>query len=697
VVPITPLTNVFRRRMPDSARLTTMATTKKRSPKPAPSKKGQVAERGAGAAPSANGARPSAGGGVSDVSPARRRGDSIGPLTKDAANQPRMPKKGGRLRNEIVIPLGIGALALSGSLGIVAAATMKIGAPTVVVCTIAAFILIGGLMAYVAWIIDGIASKPLARVRTALQEMEEGNYDARLVPDGAAELCDLAYGFNQMATIVGHQRERLKLMAATDSLTGLANHRHFHEQLRADLQTARDTGESLAVAAIDIDAFKKINDERGHARGDEALRLAAEALEKAVRGDDLVARLGGDDFILLLHGADSAYARDVTERARCAVIRALPDDIDMSASAGFVCFPDSCDEDSNLAELAAAALDVAKRNGGDQTRKYDREQVSAIPTVKQQRAEIDALLAQEEPITPVFQPLVDLGTGRTLGYEALSRFNSEINRSPDAWFNQAQQCGRGLQLEMEAIRAALAAPGRPPGSYLSLNFSPSAIASSKIMSVLPQDLSGVMIEITEHELAAEDGALEEGLERLRARGARIAVDDAGSGYAGLKQLMRVQPDVIKLDRALIEGIHNDGAKTALVEFFVMFARRVGAGICTEGIETVDELRTLINLGVNYGQGFLLGRPAEPWAQVSPEITRALATGALRTHMTRSGSVASVPSVTRSAAPAVAATAGPRRSVPEQQGASVRWRAPSPSSPRPPRPPSGPINRRLNRY
>ena len=145
-----------------------------------------------------------------------------------------------------------------------------------------------------------------------------------------------------------------------------------------------------------------------------------------------------------------------------------------------------------------------------------------------------------------------------------------------------------------------------------------------------------MIEITEHELAAEDGALEEGLARLAPRGARIAVDDAGSGYAGLKQLMRVQPDVIKLDRALIEGIHNDWAKTALVEFFVMFARRVGAGICTEGIETIDELRTLVNLGVNFGQGYLLGRPAEPWAQVSPEITRALATGALRTHMARSG-------------------------------------------------------------
>ena len=627
--------------------------------------------------------------------PARRRDDTIGPQTRGAANQPSEPKVGGRLRNEILVPLGIGAVALAGCLGIVGAASREVGGPTLLLSLAAAAILIVGLMVYIAWIVDGIASRPLARVRTALQEMEEGNYDARLVPDGASELAELANGFNQMATIVGHQRERLKVMAATDSLTGLANHRHFHEELRSELQKARELGQPLAVAAIDIDGFKKVNDERGHARGDESLRLSAEALEKAVRDQDLVARLGGDDFMILLHGADSAHARDVTERARAAVMRALPEEVDLTASAGFVCFPDNAGDDANLAELAAAALDVAKRGGGDQTRKYDSDQVSLIPTVKQQRAEIDQLLAKDEPITPVFQPLVDLASGRTLGYEALSRFNTEIKRAPDAWFNQAQACGRGLQLEMAAIRAAVSASDRPPGTYLSLNLSPSAIASSKILQVLPSDLSAIVIEITEHELAAEDGALEEGLQRLRKRGARIAVDDAGSGYAGLKQLMRVQPDVIKLDRALIEGINNDGAKTALVEFFVMFARRVGAGICTEGIETVDELRTLINLGVNYGQGYLLGRPAQPWQAVSGEITRALATGALRTHVTRSGSGGGSGIVP--AAASVARTGGPTRATaPEQMGASVRWRAPAPSR-TPSRPPSGPINRRLNRF
>jgi diguanylate cyclase (GGDEF)-like protein len=478
-----------------------------------------------------------------------------------------------------------------------------------------------------------------------------------------------------MATIVGHQRERLKVAAATDGLTGLANHRHFQERLKAEVQESRETRAPMAVTTLDIDGFKKLNDDRGHARGDEALKLAGDALVRAVRGDDLVARLGGDDFVLILRGADAGYAREVSERARSAMARSLPEELGLTVSAGFVCFPDSTSEDGeNLPELANSALDMAKRAGGNQTRKYDPEAVSATPSIQQQRAEIDALLAMDQPITPVFQPLVELATGRLIGFEALSRFDVEPRRSPDTWFNQAARCGRGLALEMAAIKAALGARGRPAGTYLSLNFSPSALASPKIMGILPKNMSDIVVEVTEHELASEDGGLEEGIAKMRARGARIAVDDAGAGYAGLNQVMRVQPDVIKLDRSLIEGVHCDSAKSALVEFFVMFARRVGASVCTEGIETLEELRTLINLGVHYGQGYLLGRPSDPWCPVSPEITRALATGALRTH----------------AAPA-------RASMP---GGPMRGGV-SPAVPSAPRRPSstvaGPVNRRLNRY
>src|SRR4051794_20389093 len=610
----------------------------------------------------------------------RRKSDGRRPATKAAMRVskpgPAVPKgkPGGRLRAEVVLPVGVGAVAMCAALGLVAVGSEKIGAPLPLTLSVAGVVLTACLVAYVAWVIESVVARPLARVRDAMQEMEGGNYDTRLASDGALELCEVQQGFNRMATIVGHQRERLKVAAATDGLTGLGNHRHFHEQLRTDSQAARDNNLPLCVVALDIDGFKKLNDDRGHARGDESLKHAGEAIERAVRTDDLVARLGGDGFVMILRGADSGYAREVSERARDAMARALPEELELTVSAGFVCTSDISDEGANLSELANSALDIAKRAGGNQTRKYDPDQVSAIPSIKQQRAEIDSLLALDEPIRPVYQPLVELSTGRLIGFEALSRFNSEQQRTPDAWFNQAARCGRGLALEMATIKAALAsAHNRPAGTYLSLNFSPSALGSPKLMSVLPRNMSDIVVEVTEHELASEDGALEEGLAKMRARGARIAVDDAGAGYAGLNQVMRVQPDVIKLDRSLIEGVHSDSAKSALVEFFVMFARRVGASVCTEGIETLDELRTLINLGVTYGQGYLLGRPGEPWVQVSPELTRALATGALRSHVPPSSRPSSG---SHPAAPAPA----PRT---HRAGSVSRY--------------GGPVNRRLSRY
>jgi hypothetical protein len=141
--------------------------------------------------------------------------------------------------------------------------------------------------------------------------------------------------------------------------------------------------------------------------------------------------------------------------------------------------------------------------------------------------------------------------------------------------------------------------------------------------VLPEDLSGLVIEVTEHELAGDDAALAADLDEIRRRGARIAVDDAGAGYAGLQQLMRVAPDLIKLDRSLVQNIHEDPAKQALVDSFVRFGRRTGAQVVAEGIETEEELRVLADLDVTYGQGYFLAKPGPPWVAVSPWIAEKL--------------------------------------------------------------------------
>jgi EAL domain-containing protein (putative c-di-GMP-specific phosphodiesterase class I) len=243
------------------------------------------------------------------------------------------------------------------------------------------------------------------------------------------------------------------------------------------------------------------------------------------------------------------------------------------------------------------------------------------------RRDIEDVLASGDALAPVFQPIVELATGRVSGYEALSRFRSATSRTVPVWFAQARRIGLGNQLQAKAISAALAVPHRPPGRYLSINASPSALVSPDVLAELPSRLDDLVIEITEQE-PVEGGPLQEVLTELRARGARLAVDDTGAGYAGLQRMLAIKPDLIKLDKALVTGLQHDPAKIALVEALVRFARRTNATICAEGIESAEELLTLADLDVLLGQGHLLGMPSENWTEV-PDEAAALCRTAMR--------------------------------------------------------------------
>lgn len=226
---------------------------------------------------------------------------------------------------------------------------------------------------------------------------------------------------------------------------------------------------------------------------------------------------------------------------------------------------------------------------------------------------IARLLADCGGMTSAYQPIVDLTTGRVVAYEALARFGD--GRSPGAVFDAARRMGYGVEIEAAAIDSALRAGAPPFGARLSVNLSPSAVVAESAVGRLPEDLSRFIVEITENELVAQNELVAGRLADLRARGALIAVDDAGAGYASLRQVMQLRPDIIKLDRSLIMGVHEDPAKRALIRAFVTFGRDLGARVCGEGIEHVDELRALADLDVATGQGYVLGRPDRPWPAV----------------------------------------------------------------------------------
>ncbi len=404
---------------------------------------------------------------------------------------------------------------------------------------------------------------------------------------------------------------------AGDPLTGLINHRGFHQVLDRELAAARERGVPVALVLFDLDNFRAVNDAHGHPLGDRVLRAVGSELRAAVRATDTPARVGGEEFALILPGAGSSGAFAIAERARATIAGISFDAAEISCSAGIAAFPNDAEDGPGLYQLANSALYWAKRDGKGRTRRFDPEHSTAIWTDRQ-RDEIVELLELDDPITCVFQPMVSLATGRVVGYEALARFPVDSLRTPDVWFAQAHGCGLGAELEAAAIEAAMHPLGRPLDAMLSINVSPSALSSPVVQRRLRGNLEGLVIEVTEHEFVPDDDALSACVADLRERGARIAIDDAGAGHAGLKQLMRVRPDIVKLDRALVSEIHTDPARMALVESFVRFARDVGATVCAEGIESLQELEVIADLDVQWGQGWVLARPSAPWTEVSAE-------------------------------------------------------------------------------
>jgi diguanylate cyclase (GGDEF)-like protein len=431
----------------------------------------------------------------------------------------------------------------------------------------------------------------------------------------AAEVA-LVERFATMAALAydsARQRDTLREQAATDGLTGLLNHRGSQERLRLEVERAVAAEETMSVVILDLDHFKLINDSHGHAEGDRALAAAAAKLRASVREGDAVGRLGGEEFMLVLPGVGVEGAAEAAERARLALGEVRVHGRPLEASAGVATCPDDASEAPELLERADAALYAAKHAGRRQTRRY-APNLSSRPTADDERREIEALL-RVKAIRPVFQPLLELATGRVGGYEALARIPGD--RGPDQWFAQAHRVGLGAELEAAALRAALAVADRPPGTFLALNVSPVALLSEAVLAALPDDLDGIVIELTEHELFSAEQLLDERVRELRDRGARVALDDAGAGYAGLQQLIRVAPDILKLDRSLVHGAHADPSRFALLEALASFAADTGAAVCGEGIEDFADLQALADLDATYAQGFALARPGEAWPALLP--------------------------------------------------------------------------------
>lgn len=237
-----------------------------------------------------------------------------------------------------------------------------------------------------------------------------------------------------------------------------------------------------------------------------------------------------------------------------------------------------------------------RREGSIKDRRLKRERIRAV---------ID-----QQAIRMVFQPIVDIRSRSIVGAESLARFDIEPRRTPDVWFSESWEVGLGHELELTAVRLALEQMQQlPEGVYLSVNVSPTGLQSDAFFELLEMaDPRRVVVEVTEHTIVQDYEPLLAARHRLHEHGSRLAVDDAGAGYSGLSHIIRITPEIMKLDVSLTMNIHKDEARQALAASAVAFAARMDVDLVAEGVETADDALALQLLGVQYGQGYFFAKP-----------------------------------------------------------------------------------------
>jgi diguanylate cyclase (GGDEF)-like protein len=394
------------------------------------------------------------------------------------------------------------------------------------------------------------------------------------------------------------QARRLTELAGSDSLTGAPNRRSWDDELARAGLAGLERRTTLSVAILDLDHFKAFNDRHGHQAGDRLLQSAVAAWSRALPPGAMLARYGGEEFALLLPETAPDQALEVVLGLR----EVTPDGRTFSAGIA-PCTPGTDPADAVAA--ADEALYAAKRAG------RNRVVVHGI--------DLDAGAATLPRLTMVTQPIVDTRTFGVAGHEALARFDGDVPGGVQEVFRRAHLDGRGDLLELAAVRAAMDLPGRTPGHELFVNVTAPALVSPRFLAGLPDDLAGVVIELGEdpEHVAPEDVAT--ALDALRARGARVALDDVGAGAQEFARLAVLRPDVIKVDRSLVNGCSRDEGRTAVLAGLVTFAGHLGLSVCAEGVEDLADLDHLVSLGVSHVQGYLLAKPAPGWQQEVPGV------------------------------------------------------------------------------
>jgi len=428
---------------------------------------------------------------------------------------------------------------------------------------------------------------------------------------------------------LSHASERQAVhLSAHDGLTGLFNRTHGRLQIEQVMAQARRDRTSVAVAFVDLDNFKLINDNLGHGAGDEFIRQTSERLRAAVRSGDVVARFGGDEFILGIAGLtkpeDATHVIQKVLDHLKGTIEAHGHELSLTCSIGVALFPSDGEDYETLVRKADLAMYDAKAAGRNSIRFFDATMSDSARKSLWLIHELRGAIARGE-LSLHFQPIVDLATGRVVNAEALLRWRHPVRGTipPSEFIPLAESSGLIVEIGewviREACRSAVAwHRAGLTGVGVAINLSPVQFRSGEIVAVVEQALlahgldAGLFeLEITESLLVQCNERFQRSMAALRAMGVRVAVDDFGTGYSNLAYLQDFQVELLKIDRSFVRRLGEDEQKSSLVRAIIQMAHSLGLKTVAEGIETTQQMDLLRLLGCNFGQGYLLARPA-PW-------------------------------------------------------------------------------------
>jgi len=411
-----------------------------------------------------------------------------------------------------------------------------------------------------------------------------------------------------------------------DALTGLPNRRMFREHLENRLALARAKGEPLALMFLDLDRFKEINDTHGHDMGDQILQTAAQRLRAGVRESDMVARMGGDEFTLLIAGhgvADRAAALCQNLLQRMSEPFNLGLEVDyVSASIGITLFPDDAQDAETLIKQADQAMYAAKRLGRNRFERFTSTMQEVTLVRSRIARDLRTALAGQQ-FWLAYQPVVDLRSGAIRKAEALIRWQhpTQGDVGPATFIPIAEESGSIHEIgqwvfETAAAQAAQWRRNWHPGFQIGINTSPLQYQHQGLqpavlrahLDTLGLDGSSLVLEITEGLLMDASADTRLHLGALHDAGFEISLDDFGTGYSSLSYLHQFDLDYLKIDQSFVRDLRADSKDLALCKATIVMAHELGLKVVAEGIETEEQRDLLAQAGCDYGQGYLFSRP-----------------------------------------------------------------------------------------